>query len=114
MAPEIILKNGHTFTADWWSLGTIIYDMLVGKPPFISDNKGGTADKIVKGRLYFPSNVSKEAVKLIRGLLTKNPSKRLGVNGVQQIQKQSFFRHLNWCDVEKRKVIYFCKNVVYI
>ena len=112
MAPEIILKNGHTFTADWWSLGTIIYDMLIGKPPFTSEKKASTAERIVKGRLHFPNNISKEAVKLIKGLLTKNPSKRLGANGVQQIQKQAFFKDLNWIDVERRKVVLFFISIV--
>lgn len=104
MSPEIITKVGHNHAADFWSLGTILFDMVTGKPPFVADNKKSTIDKILNGRVYFPGHVSNEAKVCIRGLLKKDPSKRLGCFGTAAIKKQKFFGHLNWTDVEARRV----------
>ena len=55
MAPEILIRQGHGKLVDWWSLGTLMYDMLTGAPPFLSDSRKGTIDKILKGKLILPA-----------------------------------------------------------
>ena len=71
MAPEVIGRLGYTWSCDWWSLGAIFFECLVGYAPFCSDNPGDTYKKIIDWPryLYFPDEVfiSKEGEDLIRG-----------------------------------------------
>uniref|UniRef100_A0A0R3T0T1 Non-specific serine/threonine protein kinase n=1 Tax=Rodentolepis nana TaxID=102285 RepID=A0A0R3T0T1_RODNA len=108
MAPEIIRCGGHGRAVDWWSLGTLLFDMLSGGPPFSQEaDKKATAEKIIKSQVRFPPSFSTEAVQLIRGLLKKDPKERLGTkNDVEEIKEQAFFaRHgINWDDVYNRRM----------
>uniref|UniRef100_A0A5K3FAY0 Non-specific serine/threonine protein kinase n=1 Tax=Mesocestoides corti TaxID=53468 RepID=A0A5K3FAY0_MESCO len=108
MAPEIIRCAGHGRAVDWWSLGTLLFDMLSGGPPFSQEgNKKATAEKILKSQVKFPPSFSTEAIHLIRGLLKKDPKERLGTkNDVEDIKQHSFFvqRGVNWDDVYNRKM----------
>ncbi|XP_060199438.1 uncharacterized protein LOC132627857 isoform X2 [Lycium barbarum] len=89
MAPEILLKKGYGIECDWWSLGAILYEMLVGYPPFCSEHPRMTARKIISWRtcLKFPDEpkVSDEAKDLICRLLCDVES-RLGTGGVDEIK----------------------------
>jgi len=100
MAPEIILKLGHGQAVDWWSLGILIYEMLFGLPPFYNRNTRMAYEKLLTKELEFPHKVSDEACDLLRGLLHKEPSKRLGSivseqekshDGVSQIKTHRWF-----------------------
>ncbi|KAL7061439.1 hypothetical protein AAHC03_01408 [Spirometra sp. Aus1] len=108
MAPEIIRCAGHGRAVDWWSLGTLLFDMLSGGPPFSQEeNKKATAEKILKSQVKFPPSFSPEAISLIRGLLKKDPKERLGAkNDVEEIKQQRFFKRydINWTDVYDRKM----------
>ncbi|KAL5969150.1 Ribosomal protein S6 kinase beta-1 [Taenia solium] len=103
MAPEIIRCAGHGRAVDWWSLGTLLFDMLSGGPPFSQEgDKKATAEKV-----RFPPSFSTEAIALIRGLLKKDPKERLGnKNDVEEIKEQFFFvrRGINWDDVYNRRM----------
>eukprot|EP00960_Hanusia_phi_P003885 114537-Hanusia_phi.AAC.1 len=68
MAPEILLKQGHGKEADWWSLGILIYEMLVGLPPFYQENTRKAYEALLTQPIEFPSNVSPEARRMVRGL----------------------------------------------
>src|SRR3989338_4082443 len=76
LAPEILLNQGHNTAVDWWSLGTFMYEMLTGLPPFYSQNQNIMYQKILNAELKFPSYVSAEAQALLRGLLNRNPKER--------------------------------------
>ncbi|KAL3319781.1 Ribosomal protein S6 kinase beta-1 [Cichlidogyrus casuarinus] len=93
MAPEIIRCAGHGKEVDWWSLGTLLYDMLSGGPPFYQDkNKTDTAQSILHSTLKYPDSFSPEAVSLIKSLLTRDPKKRLGSErDVEEIKEHQFF-----------------------
>jgi serine/threonine protein kinase len=79
MAPEIVLMKGHDFQADWWSLGVLIYEMLTGLPPFYSADAKAGYQKLLTQPIEYPDHVSRDAKKLITGLLATDPAKRLGV-----------------------------------
>ncbi|XP_033123177.1 ribosomal protein S6 kinase beta-2-like [Anneissia japonica] len=66
MAPEILTRTGHAKAVDWWSLGALMFDMLVGAPPFTTDNRKKTIEKILKGKLVLPPYLTPEAKDLIR------------------------------------------------
>jgi protein kinase A len=80
LAPEVILNRGHSWSVDYWSLGIMIYEMLVGHTPFYEHgmNKAELFQNIVRGKVYPPTNVSPEVLSLLSGLLRRDPAKRLG------------------------------------
>ncbi|XP_059432664.1 uncharacterized protein LOC132165963 [Corylus avellana] len=99
IAPEVLLKKGYGLECDWWSLGAIMYEMLVGYPPFYSDDPMSTCRKIVNWRthLKFPeeAKLSPEAKDLISKLLC-NVNQRLGSKGANEIKAHLWFNGIDW------------------
>ena len=99
IAPEVLLKRGYGLECDWWSTGAIMYEMLVGYPPFYSEEPMSTCRKIVHWRqhLRFPPEVpiSAAARDLITRLLCE-VDQRLGTNGVAEIKAHPFFEGVQW------------------
>ena len=106
VAPEVIKNKGYGEKIDWWSVGAIFYEMLIGFPPFVSETPQITCHKIknFNNYLYIPEErkISYEAKKLIFDFLTK-ASKRLGSNGIEEIKNHSFFKGFNWENVRQIK-----------
>ena len=102
IAPEVFGKKGYGQEIDWWSVGIIFYEMLIGYPPFFSNTPQSTCLKICKFKEYFtiPSeyNLSNNAVDLIRKFITV-PEKRLGLNGIDDIKKHPFFNNFDWNNI---------------
>ncbi|XP_043512394.1 ribosomal protein S6 kinase beta-1-like [Frieseomelitta varia] len=107
MAPEILTRSGHGKAVDWWSLGTLMYDMLTGSPPFTSDNRKKTIEKILRGKLNLPQYLTSDSRDLIRKLLKRQVPQRLGSgpSDAEQIKNHPFFMHINWNDVISRKLV---------
>ncbi|BFZ19050.1 hypothetical protein BsWGS_22085 [Bradybaena similaris] len=106
MAPEIVQRSGHGKAVDWWSLGALMYDMLTGQPPFSGENRKKTIDKILRAKLSLPPYLTNEARGLLKKLLKKNPSDRLGSgpDDAAPIKSHPFFRHINWRDLLNKKI----------
>ncbi|XP_068215249.1 ribosomal protein S6 kinase beta-2 isoform X1 [Palaemon carinicauda] len=106
MAPEILTRTGHAKAVDWWSLGALMYDMLTGAPPFTAENRKKTIEKILKGKLNLPPYLTPDARDLIRKLLKRQVSQRLGSgpDDGEPIKRHLFFKHINWDDVLHRKL----------
>ncbi|XP_021733724.1 serine/threonine-protein kinase AtPK1/AtPK6-like [Chenopodium quinoa] len=106
MAPEIIQAKGHNKNADWWSIGILLYEMLSGKPPFAHANRQKLQQKIINDKVKLPSMVSTEAHSLLRGLLQKDPSKRLGSGpaGSDEVKSHRWFRPINWKKLEAKEL----------
>ena len=98
LAPEIILNKGHGKAVDWWTLGILLYEMLVGIDPFSDDDPMKTYQKILKGKINFPKTINKDAKSLIKHLLTQDTSKRFGClkNGVKDILNHRLFEGFDW------------------
>lgn len=99
LAPEIIRGDGHGSSVDWWTFGVFLYELLHGKTPFKGNGNRETLFNIVGQPLKFPegSAVSYAAKDLIRGLLVKDPQKRLGYKrGATEIKQHPFFESINW------------------
>ncbi|XP_053306296.1 ribosomal protein S6 kinase beta-2 [Spea bombifrons] len=106
MAPEILAHKGHNRAVDWWSLGILLFDMLTGSPPFTANNRKKIIDKILKAKLSFPPYLTPDARDLLKKLLKKNPSHRLGSGpaDVADIKKHPFFRLTHWDDLLECKI----------
>jgi len=97
MAPEIILNQQHTVTCDYWSLGVVIYECLVGVPPFHGETEEETHRNILNAPLEFDGDVeiSEEAMDLVRCLLVRDPGRRLGAGGIDEIIGRPFFANFD-------------------
>ncbi|KAJ9075091.1 Serine/threonine-protein kinase Sgk2 [Entomophthora muscae] len=106
MAPEVLKEEGYDMTLDWYCLGAVIYEMLVGSPPYYSREQSDMFDKILHSRLKFPSVVSPVARDIISKLLERDPSKRLGAGlfGSQDIRNHAFFEGISWQDISAKAV----------
>ena len=82
MYREVAMRLAHGLEADVWSLGCMLYTMLVGQPPFDTDAVRSTLNRVIQAEYDLPSDLSLEAQDLIQKLLQKNPKQRLHINGV--------------------------------
>uniref|UniRef100_A0A8D3CF76 cAMP-dependent protein kinase n=1 Tax=Scophthalmus maximus TaxID=52904 RepID=A0A8D3CF76_SCOMX len=106
LAPEIILSKGYNKAVDWWALGVLIYEMAAGYPPFFADQPIQIYEKIVSGKVRFPSHFSSDLKDLLRNLLQVDLTKRFGnlKNGVNDIKNHKWFSTTDWIAVYERKV----------
>ena len=98
LAPEMLRRSGHTRSVDWYLLGVIMYEMLVGTPPYYSSNREQLFNNIQRGKLKVPKHLSVESKTLIKQLLHRDPTKRLGAGpgDSEEIKSHEFFRDVNW------------------
>lgn len=106
LAPEVLTETSYTRAVDWWGLGVLIFEMLVGESPFPGDDEEEVFDSIVNDEVRYPRFLSTEAIAIMRRLLRRNPERRLGASekDAEDVRKQPFFRDMNWDDLLARKV----------
>ena len=113
LAPEIVLKLGYGKPVDWWTLGSMIYEMMVGIPPFYTDKRQELFETIKFMTPKFPNYLSSVSKSLIEGLLRKDPSKRLGsLRDAEEIKEHPFFANVNWKLLKEMKYEAFFKPKV--
>ena len=98
LAPEIILNKGDGKPVDWWTCGILLYEMIAGIDPFSDDDPMMVYQKILKGKIKFPSGFDSNAKSLVKHLLESDLTKRYGnlKGGVKDIKGHRFFKELNW------------------
>ncbi|KAG7302454.1 hypothetical protein JYU34_012360 [Plutella xylostella] len=106
LAPEVLTETSYTRAVDWWGLGVLVFEMLVGESPFPGEDEGEVFDSIVNDEVRYPRALSLEAIALMRRLLRKNPERRLGSSerDAEDVKKQAFFRNVDWEQLLLRKV----------
>uniref|UniRef100_A0A8D3DDJ6 protein kinase C n=1 Tax=Scophthalmus maximus TaxID=52904 RepID=A0A8D3DDJ6_SCOMX len=105
LAPEVLTDTSYTRAVDWWGLGVLIYEMLVGESPFPGDDEEEVFDSIVNDEVRYPRFLSTEAIGIMRRLLRRNPERRLGSGekDAEEVKKQPFFRNVDWEALLQRK-----------
>lgn len=109
LAPEILLGTGHGTTADWWSVGVILFELIVGIPPFNAEHPQMIFDNILNRNIPWPrvpEEMSPEAQDLIHRLLTEDPYQRLGAGGASEVKQHAFFRDINWDTLARQKAAF--------
>ncbi|GMI96373.1 ncomplete Root Hair Elongation 1 [Hibiscus trionum] len=109
LAPEILLGTGHGTTADWWSVGVILFELIVGIPPFNAEHPQTIFDNILNRKIPWPSvpdEMSLEAQDLIDQLLTEDPNQRLGARGASEVKQHVFFKDINWDTLARQKAAF--------
>lgn len=106
IAPEIIAYIPYGASVDWWAFGVLLFEMLVGQPPFDGEDEDELFQSIMDHAPSYPRSMSREAVILCKGLLTKNPKRRLGSLNDEEsdIKGALFFRMINWERLSKLEV----------
>lgn len=106
MAPEVVNRRGHTQSADWWSFGVLMFEMLTGSLPFQGKDRKETMALILKAKLGMPQFLSAEAQSLLRALFKRNPCNRLGagVDGVEEIKRHPFFVTIDWNKLYRKEI----------
>lgn len=102
LSPEQISKKGHDHSVDWWSLGVLIYEMLVGVPPFFDMNPLKVFERVLDGTFLCPQEIGEEAIDLIKNLLNKDPVQRLQF--AKKIIKHDWFDGVDWDDIKNKEI----------
>ncbi|XP_015983598.2 ribosomal protein S6 kinase alpha-2 isoform X2 [Rousettus aegyptiacus] len=106
MAPEVVNRRGHTQSADWWSFGVLMFEMLTGSLPFQGKDRKETMALVLKAKLGMPQFLSPEAQSLLRALFKRNPCNRLGAgsDGVEEIKRHPFFATVDWNKLYRKEI----------
>ncbi|XP_058628384.1 microtubule-associated serine/threonine-protein kinase 1 isoform X6 [Onychostoma macrolepis] len=106
IAPEVILRQGYGKPVDWWAMGIILYEFLVGCVPFFGDTPEELFGQVITDDIEWPVGdeaLPSEAQSLISALLQTNPLERLGTGGAFEVKQHSFFTGLDWNGLLRQK-----------
>ncbi|KAJ1636515.1 kinase-like domain-containing protein, partial [Pavlovales sp. CCMP2436] len=107
MSPEILLGTGHDARVDWWSLGVVLFELIVGVTPFNAPSAPEVFGNILRGNVQWPEGAersfSPEVRDLIGRLLTQDPEQRLGAGGAAEVKAHPFFDGVEWESLQRRE-----------
>uniref|UniRef100_A0A672SVE3 Serum/glucocorticoid regulated kinase family member 3 n=1 Tax=Sinocyclocheilus grahami TaxID=75366 RepID=A0A672SVE3_SINGR len=105
LAPEVLRKQPYDNTVDWWCLGSVLYEMLYGLPPFYSRDTHEMYDNILHKELVMRPGASTAAWFILQALLEKDHTRRLGYrDDFNEVKEHEFFSTINWDDLEQKKL----------
>ena len=109
MAPEVMSYQNHSFTVDYYAIGIICYELMMGVRPYTGENKNIIKEKILAKQVMIkaheiPNGWSKEAADFINNLIQRKPNARLGYKGINEIKQHQWFNDLNWKDLYNMKI----------
>ncbi|KAL1924583.1 uncharacterized protein VTP21DRAFT_4237 [Calcarisporiella thermophila] len=106
LAPEVLRAEPYSYAVDWWSFGTLLYEMLAGFTPFWAETQQEMFQRILQDDIEFPAEGFNDSVRdFIKKLLHRDPARRLGSQGVDDIKNHPYFHGLNWNSVMAKRFI---------
>ncbi|RDI81536.1 hypothetical protein Vi05172_g8380 [Venturia inaequalis] len=104
--PFILLDKEYDTAVDWWQLGIMTYQMLTQSSPFKGEDQDDVFDSILSDEVAFPEFVMGESIIFVKGLMEKEPDKRLGSggNGAEEVMAHAFFDGIDWDDIYNKRV----------
>ena len=109
LAPETIMGIGYGPAVDFWAVGAILYELIVGIPPFNAETPQEVFENILSRRLFWPDDISEPAQDLIDRLLTLDHTKRLGCSGAEEVKSHPFFEGIDWDALLSQEAIFVPK-----
>jgi microtubule-associated serine/threonine kinase len=108
LAPELLLGTGHGLEADWWSLGVILFEMVVGAPPFSASSPEEIFQNILERNIAWPplGDLSPELMDLLDRLLEPDPERRLGHRGAAEVKMHPWFCGVDWAGLARQKAAF--------
>ncbi|RVE66072.1 hypothetical protein OJAV_G00122900 [Oryzias javanicus] len=106
IAPEVILRQGYGKPVDWWAMGIILYEFLVGCVPFFGDTPEELFGQVISDEINWPEGEEApplDAQELVTLLLRQNPLERLGTGGAAEVKQHQFFHNLDWNGLLRQK-----------
>lgn len=105
IAPEVLLNKGHGKGVDWWTLGILLYEMMVGQPPFVDEDPMGIYQQILVGNIRFPRFFDRNARSLVKKFLVADLTKRYGClkGGADYVKRHKWFQEFDFASVAARK-----------
>lgn len=110
LAPEILDMKGHDYAVDWWTLGILIYELRIGRPPFLDKNHQKLGRLIKKGKIIFPDpirhkiDMTEELKDIITKLLDRDPTSRLGAKGYKEVMNHKWFEDMDFDSLLKKDI----------
>ena len=104
MSPEILLGEGHSKTVDYYCLGALLYEMLLGLPPFYDRDENKMHNRVLNEELALPDSVSEDCKSILKGLLAKDPFERLGASGAREVMRHPWCKDIKWSEFKKKNV----------
>eukprot|EP00401_Gymnodinium_catenatum_P053746 CAMPEP_0117537176 /NCGR_PEP_ID=MMETSP0784-20121206/41830_1 /TAXON_ID=39447 /ORGANISM="" /LENGTH=376 /DNA_ID=CAMNT_0005333755 /DNA_START=78 /DNA_END=1208 /DNA_ORIENTATION=- len=107
-SPEVLLNHGHGKPADWWGLGVLAFEMMVGIPPFTHENPMEVFQQVIRGKIFRPPGrrLDAEPKSFVQALLRANPQERLGGGGkgASEVKRARWFGDMHWDDLLNRRI----------
>ena len=109
MAPEVMNCQNHTIVVDYYAMGVICYELMMGVRPYVGENRNEIKEKILARQIMIknheiPNGWSKEAADFINNLIQRKPNMRLGYKGINQIKTHKWFNRFSWEDLYNMKI----------
>ena len=110
MAPEVMCRKNHSYAVDYFALGVLGYEFMLGRRPYNGKNRKEIRDQIMSKQAAvrideLPYKWSPDAADLINKLLIRNPDFRLGNGGINEIKEHRWFRDIDWLKMQKKKLV---------
>uniref|UniRef100_G3VNU8 non-specific serine/threonine protein kinase n=1 Tax=Sarcophilus harrisii TaxID=9305 RepID=G3VNU8_SARHA len=106
IAPEVILRQGYGKPVDWWAMGIILYEFLVGCVPFFGDTPEELFGQVISDEIAWPEGddaLPPDAQDLTSKLLHQNPLERMGTGSASEVRQHRFFKDLDWTGLLRQK-----------
>lgn len=108
MSPEVITRNDHTFTADFFAVGVIAYELMMGRRPYTGRSRQEIREKMLAKQVRVgavPNGWSHEAADFVNRLIQRRPQERLGATGgVKEVKGHAWLKRVDWRGIESKTI----------